>query len=228
MKRKFESPSSIQMYRRCPQQYAFKYRDNLPWPPSDAMELGSVFGEAVYATWHLGEAIRIPCQGISAEDEAKIPYMLKALYNHPKIKELPKMKLIHGKTCEKKVICSVGGKSSVGYIDIVIPDVAPIDIKTSARKWDAGRVKESIQHLDYTYALRKEGMHFDKFIYIVVTTGKNPFVQFIEVDITDEALQKFEDEFVDTVEQIELDLFMPTPDSHCNWCPYRKVCPAYQ
>lgn len=221
MRRKYESPSSIQMYRRCPQQYAFRYRDKLPWPPSDAMEFGSAFGKAVYDTWH--ECKHDAYKG----GNAQIIKMLKVLYSHPDVIKMPRDKMIVGKNCELKVTLQGKTHSMFGIMDMLLSDDSINDVKTSGKPWNMDRIKSAVQHLFYTYARKKLGHKVKNFRYIVVTTQANPKVQIYNINISDESLKEFERGFVENLKSIDLDIFPPMMGGHCGWCPYRSICPAY-
>jgi CRISPR/Cas system-associated exonuclease Cas4 (RecB family) len=220
MRRFSESPSSLSTYTGCPQRYLYKYKEKLPDPAGAAAETGKLFHNAGYASW----------DSMSAEHpDEQISKMLKALYQKPEVQALPHPKLIHGKNCEMKITANLGIQNLYGIIDIAIEDIA-IDFKTSGKAWDAAKVEDATQHLAYTYALRQLKLSpVRRFYYIVVTTAKNPQCQVIELDVSQEACERYAETARGAVKRIGLDLFMPTPTPRmCGWCNFKGICPAFK
>ena len=220
MRRFSESPSSIACYEGCPYRYYAKYGLKLPDPAGAAAETGNLFHAAGYASWDT----------MSWEHPDKqISDMLRALYQKPEVQALPHPKLIHGKNCELKVSASLGIQKLFGIVDICIEDIA-IDFKTSGKAWDQKKVDDATQHFAYPYALRQLKINpVRKFYYIVVTTAKNPQCQVIELDVSQEACERYAENARGVVKRIALDLFPATPTPRmCGWCNYKAICPAFQ
>jgi len=222
MRRRSESPSSISCYLGCPKKYQFKYMHKLPDPSGPAAEFGSKFHQAAYDSWHTQDA---------THQDPQISKMLEAMYANEDVQSLDKNKLVEGENSEYKMSVQCGSQELMGYIDILYPDII-IDLKTASSKWDNEKVKGALQHFAYTYGARKLGVSTAKeFWYVVVGSKGNPFVQVFKIKISEEVLQKFEEDFSRTITKIELDIFTPTPSEGykppCCWCPYKKVCPAF-
>ena len=222
MRRRAESPSSIAIYCECPRRYAFKYVEKLPDPMGPAAALGQAFHSMAYETWHL--------QDIGNCEDPLVCKMLRAMYDHHDVKALPHSQLEEGKTCEYQLKADLGNQTLFGYVDLLLDDVQyAVDFKTSGRPWTKEKVEEQQQHLAYTLGLREIGRsEVKRFLYIVVTTNKNPQCQVITLDVTPEAVQGYHDKFLGAVDMIELDLFPATPCNACRWCPWKNLCPAYK
>ena len=222
MRRKSESPSSISCYLGCPKKYQFKYFHKLPDPSGPAAEFGSMFHQAAYDSWDTQS---------TEHKDPQISKMLEAMYANEDVQSLEKEKLIEGNTCEYQINVECGNQILLGYIDIVYPEII-IDLKTASKKWDNEKVDTALQHFAYTYGARKHEISEAKeFWYVVVGSKGNPFVQVFKIKISDAVMEKFIQEFSNTVTKIELDLFPPMPSEGykppCCWCPYKKVCPAF-
>lgn len=226
MKRYSESVSSITTYFKCPKKYDFKYIQKLPDPSGPAAELGTAFHKAAYMTWDRQAWDCGKVNGQYVED------MLRAMYMHPEVAALPHPKLVEGENCEFKLEADLGGENRMlGYVDVLLDEVEyAIDFKTSSRPWDEKKILENFQHLSYPLGLRLIGRSkVKKFLYIVVTTKGRPQCQVITLDVSDEVCEAYRRRHFDAVKRISLDLFMPTPTrQECGWCPYKKLCPAWQ
>ncbi len=217
MKRYCESPSSLTLYLTCPQRYAFKYRDKLPDPMGPAAALGTAFHNAAYRTWQRREA--------ADETDPQIRAMLQAMYQHPDIQQLP---TTFSFPPEQKVKYEYGNGTLFGVIDMGLTDGSVNDFKTSGKKWTEQKVRENFQHLSYTWLARMTKLSpATVFRYIVVTTTPNPFVQVITIHVTQEYIDAYIKQAQEITGYIDLDLFYPTPGRHCNYCPYKNVCPAF-
>ena len=233
MKRKFESCTSIGLYRKCPWAYWAKYGLGLPDPSGPEAAFGTEYHEAVYATWHTR---------IAEHKDERIRRMLACLYADPRVAALPKVKLVHGVTCEKKVITEVAGVTIMGFIDIDLREYGvefPIDLKSSSKKIDSKKLSEIRQHKHYPLALG-----CDEFLYLLVTTPKmqkdkqpislarqlewTPELQWKKLVTGENEKVSWEDEVADTTFRIELDQFKPKPQILCDWCPFKAQCPAWQ
>jgi hypothetical protein len=223
-----ESASSCSIYDLCPQKYKFKYVDKLPDPSGPAAEFGKKFHEAVYASWNDRAAVH---------SDLQIHAMLHALYKYPKVQELPALREITGKASEHCIDIPCRQGRLYGFIDMILEDNSLNDIKTSKSAFTAAKRDEQRQHLFYVYGALKMGWlepnKFPyKFRYIVVTTAAAPLVQVLTFNVTEKALQEFEEDFGLRLTKIELSfdtgLFPHNPGAHCRFCPFKNVCPAHQ
>jgi hypothetical protein len=172
--------------------------------------------------------------------------MLTALYRSPDIQALAKAKrlpdhkgIIKDNEHTVDIPCSKGRIFCV--LDQVLEDDSCQDIKTSKSPWTEEKVHEGAQHLWYPYVAIKKGWVTYKedalgkyvlFRYIVVTTTVNPQVQVISIKVREHSINEFERAFDLRLGKINLYTkmqdFPHTAGPHCRWCPYQKLCPAWQ
>ncbi len=88
-----------------------------------------------------------------------------------------------GAKIERKVELRVPGVPIpvIGYIDIILQDGTPADLKTSAKSWSEGKAADSLQGLFYLAALNQSGVEINwKFKHIIFVKTKEPKVQILE------------------------------------------------
>lgn len=233
MKRKFESCTSITLYQKCPWAYWAKYGLKLPDPSGVEAEFGTMFHKAVYERWHTRS---------SMHGDERVSRMLEVLWSDPRVAGLPKVQLIEGKTCEVELMTDINGVMVKAFLDIDLRAYGvpfPIDIKSSSKKIDARKLRQTKQHLHYPLALG-----CDEFLYLLVTAPKmqkyqqpipleeqlewTPEVQWKKLLIGQDQKMQWEDEVGDATFRIELDQFPTKPQVLCDWCPFQSSCPAFK
>jgi hypothetical protein len=88
-----------------------------------------------------------------------------------------------GPKIERKVELHVPGVPIpvIGYIDLILDDGTPADLKTSSRSWTEDKASDSLQGLFYLAALNQAGIQTSgKFTHIVFVKTKEPKVQILE------------------------------------------------
>lgn len=218
-----ESPSSCAMHDQCAQKYKYKYIEKLPDPVGPAAEFGKAFEEVVFPRWN--------DRGDTIHPDEKISRMLRALFNSQEIAGLS-----NAKAFQVKIDVPCGQTRLFGYLDMHLEDDSIIDLKTSGKPWDDAKFNASEQHIAYPFGMIRMGMIPKKFPiifkYVIVTTTVNPQVQILTAKISEEALVKYERKFNDRLEKIkletELNMFPTNRGSHCHYCPYRNLCPAWK
>lgn len=233
MKRKFESCTSIGLYKKCPYAYYAKYGLGYPDPSGPEATFGTMVHESIYGRWHTRTSSHV---------DERVSRMLECLWNDPRVIALPKVKLVRGKSCEKETMFEIGGVMVKGYIDIDLREYGvkfPIDIKTSSKKIDARKLKSMYQHMHYPTVLGA-----DEFLYLLITAPKmmrdfapvpmeeqllwTPDVQWKKLFVDETQKLWWEDEVRDVAFRIALDQFEPKMNPLCAWCPFQKKCPAWR
>lgn len=88
-----------------------------------------------------------------------------------------------GPKIERKVELRVPGVPIpvIGYIDLILEDGTPADLKTSKASWSEAKASDSLQGLFYLAALNQAGIKTPgKFTHIVFVKTKEPKVQILE------------------------------------------------
>ena len=69
----------------------------------------------------------------------------------------------------------------IGYIDLILEDGTPADLKTSKSSWPEAKATDSLQGLFYLAALNQAGMKTSgKFTHLIFVKTKEPKVQVLE------------------------------------------------
>jgi hypothetical protein len=227
------------MHDECAQKYKFKYIDKLPDPVGAPAEFGKIFEEIVYQRWNNGRdwhcADAQPRVDELYKNEKKSPpnieAMMKALFTHQAIIDFPKAKAF-----QVKIDVPCGQTRLFGFLDIHQEDNVIIDVKTAGKPWDDKKIAGTEQHIAYPFGMLRAGrippVFPIIFKFVIVTTSVNPQVQIITFKLSEDALKKYERKFDERLTKIklemELGMFPANRGVHCNWCPYKNMCPAWR
>lgn len=213
-----ESPSSCYTYDHCPRKYKFRYIEKLPDPTGPAAELGKSFEDAVYPSWN--------DWSIPSHKDPHVEKMLYALFTSTEVLSLPA-----AAGFQEKIDVACGSSRLLGYMDMRHVDNSITDIKTSKKQWDEKKLLGTEQHIAYPYGAVKMGLIQPVFPivfrYVITTTGSDPVVQVIELKITETDFTEYEKRFSQRIKKIQLDIFPTKRSYECSWCPYKKICPAW-
>jgi hypothetical protein len=200
------SYSSVDLYRKCPAAWRFRYGDGARSVPTPAL----VFGKAMHAAietilgaWALGQEVDLlrawglawqvaaATEGITwgNSDPGELCSQGRMLMGsrsteHMFRKVIPM--LVDGQpVIEKKIELRVPGVPVpiVGYIDVICADGVPVDFKTSNRPWMVPRAIAEVQPAIYLAALRQErwpGNEELRFRHLVLVKRKKPVLQLLE------------------------------------------------
>lgn len=194
------SYSSITTYLGCPEAWRRKYIEKEPTFGNPSMFFGSVFhdtaerlssGEdkSITEIWDESwkSSLEDPRRGnvFWGLDTPDVWYneglrMLSSKAVMDQIKSIHPTKDDAGPMIERKVELHVPGVEIpiVGYIDVVLEDGTPADIKTSSRSWTGDKASGSLQTLFYIAAMNQMGMPVNwNFTHLVFVTNKEPKVQ---------------------------------------------------
>ncbi len=195
------SYSSISMYLDCPEAWRRKYIAGEPTKKTSALAFGSAFhgtverivqGEAANLTnvWSEEFNKAFGEGGVTLDDD-ELPEQhynegIRILSNNDVQSALTAIKPRHdssGAMIERKVELSIPGVPVpvIGFIDIILEDGTPADIKTSAKSWTQDQANNSLQTLFYIAALNQAGMEVNwRFKHFVFVKTKTPQVQVLE------------------------------------------------
>lgn len=119
----------------------------------------------------------------------------------------------------------------VGVIDLVERPGVIRDLKTSARKWSAGKIAEAVPQVAvYRHLLKHEFQIDASCAFDVVGENKSgPWSQAFDVNATDEDYRQFILRARKVVDAINAGFFPPAPTGHwlCSpkWCGFWWTCP---
>ena len=250
MGRDYESFSSLNMFKRCPRQYYYRYVKGLKQPPSGALILGGSAHEGL--EFDMKEKMitkeNTPTEKVKAafadSYEKKIesnggkssidwgkdkPGLLKdkgvkmiEVYNTQRSIELdPKM------VEQKFELTLTGNKKIIGRIDMIETDNSMLDWKTSSRKKNQNAIDHSEQLL--LYQLANKNVSELRIETLVRYKKKAPIYQVLKrPPATENELSIVKENLFQTLEAIEKGIFWRcNPDNwwcHPNYCGYYNKC----
>ena len=235
--------SQIDMFNRCPRQWAFRYVDELRSPPSGALIEGGVYHQTLEQNFRskleTGEDMKVDdCTDLFAdiwekrmsnEDdidwEDDKPGHLKdegiELVDTYMTQLAPS---VFPTAVEYVAIREVMGMEVVGVLDLISTDNKIIDHKTSSRLWNQGQVDEHGQATTYNFTL-------DKIIPVQFHVAVKPTktlparVQVLETKRTLKQILWWVKMTEEIIEQMQSGLYPPRPG---NWFCGPKYCGYYQ
>jgi hypothetical protein len=245
------SVSSIRTLRMCPEKWRRKYVEREYEPPNGKMTLGKVFGAAEAQSDHTwiesGEPLDTDAVLDSYSDEfeqaasedvdwqGEVPAKMKdsgaetlRIY-HATVPALPAPV-----EAEREVRLDVEGVEFLGYIDVEREDGAVEDRKLVGRKISQSAADADPQASAYLAARRAEEDPAERFVFDAAVRTKQPQVQRVETNRTDEQLDHFLASILGAAEEIEWRLetdnwsFAPPGAFWCgeSSCGYWDSCPA--
>ncbi|NLB35563.1 MAG: ATP-dependent helicase [Elusimicrobia bacterium] len=227
------SVTGLKSYARCPLLYKYRYLMRLPVRPAENGFSPALFGTAVHRL--LEESYReersfpgtveealcslILASGVSSEDYRKyyLDFAKKAVegITTPGVLKSPEKILF----TEQAFILKFDGAYIKGTIDRADkkPNYAIIDYKTSKSLTPS---KYSLQLNIYRLAAK------------ILFDIKNPALYICHI-YTGKYVRIPRDRFISLrlqslINGIRSEVFFPLPGSHCRWCSYFSVCPAYK
>lgn len=194
------SYSSIDLYLSCPEAWRRKYIAKEKTTASPALAFGSAWhgtlermisapGTNAIETWReewTKATQQEICWGVDTPEQHHNEGV--RLLSNPDvqavIQSIKPKRDIAGAMVERKIELLVPGVGIpvIGYIDIILEDGTPADIKTSARSWSDDKATNSLQSLFYLAAMNQAGMDVRDwtFKHFVFVKTKTPQVQILE------------------------------------------------
>lgn len=195
------SYSSISTFLECPENWRRKYILKEPTKSSPALVFGSAFHGSVEAAVTPGNQIPILdlwsanwAKAIENETvfwgadtpEQHFNEGARLLSHKTVLDAIAGIKVgvdESGPKIERKVELRVPGVPIpvIGYIDLILEDGTPADLKTSKASWPEAKASDSLQGLFYLAALNQAGIKTSgKFTHYVFVKTKEPKVQVLE------------------------------------------------
>lgn len=242
------SYSSITTFLDCPEAWRRHYIAKEPTKTSPALIFGSAIHETVetaivetgqdlLSIWGAKWPAALESKDIYWGVESPGQYFnegLRILGNETIQTEIAKLKpaMVLGKypAIEQKVELRVPGVSVpvIGYIDIILEDGTPADIKTSKASWSDAKASDSLQSLFYLAAMNQAGMNINwKFKHLVIVKTKEPKFQTLEHTHTPGELFFLFEVIKNAWSAIEKEAFPLNPGSwKCNpqYCDFYPNC----
>ncbi|GIW62424.1 MAG: DNA helicase [Patescibacteria group bacterium] len=237
------SYSQLESFKTCPLQYKYMYVLRLPSAPNSALAFGESIHKVLYkfylmyknnknvnldTLYDLLDQEWVPV-GYASKNHEKRAYeeaktVLKKFFDQLHSPELDIIAL------EKSFNFKIQDKIITGKIDRVdrIGDkIQIIDYKTGKKPNDR-MLKKSLQLSIYALAacqkhtFNKDVDKIELAFYYLSDSDKVVFQK------TKEEIESASDEILRTIEEIENSDFKPNVGRHCDFCPFRTICPAWQ
>jgi len=206
------SATKYRTFDSCPRQYQYKYEFHLMERKSDALEIGSLYHEALELYHQDNEEIADKL----IKDNPKHSDMLNHLFN--KYKESP----VDGVTMETeyrfKIDIEGVEPKLYGFIDRIDEDKG-VEYKSSSKKFNEADI-DNIQTDIYLYVLLKKFGKPMPIVYSVNNKKTKVLPQMLTVEKTEEEILMLEDKIRKFVADVEESTFEPTPGSACYMCPW--------
>ena len=111
---------------------------------------------------------------------------------------------------------------------VITPDgelvTAIVDFKTSGRKYDDTKVNFNDQLTAYYHARKRFSFDIDKVAYLVFIKTKEPKIQWLFADRTEEQEKEYLEKIREDYRQIMEGKFYREYGMSCKWCDYAPLC----
>jgi RecB family exonuclease len=234
------SASAIETYLQCPLKYRFSYEWRIPWPPSPAIQFGSIMHGAVKEAVGLlvGEGQGLPSDALQAILDRRwlaagfADPVQERKYREAGLRQLEgvcrawsegPLQLLHQ---EKPFEFEHGGTTLVGRIDQIHQapsgDVELIEYKTG-RPQTQKEADSSPQLTLYAEACRRIlGLPVLSLVLFNLATAER-----ILTTRSEEQFRAFEQTLRQTAGAIRAGRFPARPGYLCRYCDFRPICPAH-
>lgn len=234
--------SRVDTYERCPLLFRFRYVDKLPSTPSPDLSWGSAIHAALEAWWSQKLPTPPPVEVLyralydrwedagfaEMERERKLEWYRHARDVLARHHELYSADYRPAVACEQWFELDIGDDVAVrGSIDHVARTASGglgiVDWKTNRRARTRGEVANSLQLAIYTLAARELWGREPEWVALdFVVPGLRVTVDRSEIDV-DGALQRIRA----VAAKVRDELFPARPSPLCDWCDFRRLCPAF-
>lgn len=243
------SPSSIGTFEQCPLKFKYSKIDMLTDDPTDATLLGNFVHDVLENLYHLDAVDRTKnsAKQIASDlwtdgwsdrvtpwvkgDETLRLFRWKSWWCIENLWKIENPQELNPSGLEHELNGDIAGVRIKGFIDrfssegfgYVISDYKTG--KTPKANW----VKDKFfQLLVYSHLLKSTGVgNAEKVELLYLKDGVS-----FQTEVTKEMLKEVEDKVVSVKERIDLscenESFQPNKSILCDWCSFRKVCPAWR
>ena len=115
----------------------------------------------------------------------------------------------------------------IGAFDLVVNDGrrrTVVESKTSARKFGEDQIRWDIQPTAYQFAAKSMGLGDVKVRYEILTKTKNPAIQVVDLDRSEEDEQEFLRVALGMMRGVDAGVFIPQRGWQCNGCQFAHAC----
>ena len=240
------SYTQIETYERCGKQYEYRYLIRVPEPESSALSFGSSVHRALELFYKdlkdkkkvkLGTLLDhfrknfIPLGYLNKRlQERSFEAGLKILegyfnrYFDPKTQVYAVEKNFLLKLKSVKKLYKIGGK--IDRIDKIDNHYEIIDYKTGKKPKDS-QLKKSLQLGIYALAAMDKNLLNLKPEQITLTFHYLDKGEEFSVKASDRDLEKVKEQVIEALDKMASGDFTPNVGMHCDWCPFRIICPAW-
>lgn len=247
------SASQLSLYLMCPRKYAFRYLEGvLPEFRPAALSFGSAVHSALewfhdarlqgrspavldvvgvfLADWDAEQELPLRFrEGESADTLSPMGIGLVRLYvERFAAQEIAAVEVPFELTLVEPETSDVLPHRLRGYYDLLWPGDVIVEIKTSARRFDAADLRRRLQLTAYAYAYRQLHGRDPSIVVVNLLKTKKPAidVQHTERIVGDDAW--FVHMTMNIVRGIEAGAFPPNPSWSCTDCEYGKACASWR
>lgn len=247
------SYSAIDAYQTCPRYFEYRYVKKIKTPKAAAALHGTAVHQTIQTWLIMPPEIRPPLLDLWAEtwpatvkewedggpvkwDFDREHYDLSGQYLLEMpifVSRLNGLRLHPDYAPETKLLFDMPGvgRPIIGFIDLILEDGTPLDIKVTGKGWDHIKARSSLQPRFYMWGLRSS-LHPLTFVHWVLLKPNdwNPAggMQWIKTDYLDADIDTLLPIVQGIWSQIEAGIFPQVPNGHwkCNpkWCEYYQMC----
>lgn len=247
------SCTQVDMWRRCPQQYGFRYALGIKRPPSASFGFGLAFDDACNEEYRHKQqhGVDLPVSDMTDKFAACWDTRKKDVEFRQQYGEKPEVLLdegtrlvpvFHKAVCQKvqpiaiqkEVLVVLEGVpfDFIGYVDLVDNEegkrIVIADTKTTGGTWDKGREFRETQPVAYTMASQATENPSNEFRFDIAVKGQKPHVEQRRRVVRPEEQQGFLRLLGHIWAATRAGVFYPRDPDHwsCSkkWCGYWELC----
>lgn len=243
------SPSSMGTFEQCPLKFKYSKIDMLKDDPTEATLMGNFVHDVLEALYHCNNAVRTQDEAklIAAQlwengwsdrvkpwvrgDEALRMFRWKSWWCIQNLWKIEEPTLVAPIGLEHELNGEIGGVKIKGFIDRFDKNETGFTIsdyktgKTPKKNWISDKF---FQLLVYSHLLESTGVGKATTVELLYLKDG---VQFSQA-VTEEDLFKVETTVTETKKKVDIKCetgeFEPNKSILCNWCSFKKICPAWR
>jgi CRISPR/Cas system-associated exonuclease Cas4 (RecB family) len=124
------------------------------------------------------------------------------------------------------VTLDIFGQEFQMYLDVIDENDVIHDTKTSGSKYSESDIEKNTQLAAYALGFRKKFGRKEKGVQLdVVVKTKEPQIQVLKAEITDDKISRLLNSLENINKGIEQQIFHPVDNSMvCSWCDFKEIC----
>ena len=237
--------SQLNSYQTCPLQYKYQYILKIPTTPSAAESFGISIHQTLqkFYTEFLKNKIVNKKNLLDIYKKTWIPIGYASLAHQVRMREDGKKMLVNfykkfhssdlniialEKLFKIKITNNIFLTGKIDRVDSLNKnEIEIIDYKTG-KKPNERELSKSLQLTIYALAANDKNLFNKKLDDINLTFYYLQMPEKISLKRNEESLMKSKAEIMNMVEEIKKNEFLPNPGKHCDFCPFKIICEAWQ